>query len=173
MKERPISLTVFGILNIGYALWTVVSMVMSAFVQRMNLPGNNAMAALKSNPSYILWTQISYVVAVIFGIVLIASGVGLLLTQNWARILAIIYAALDMVFVVAGGIFSQLYITPMIMHQIHGGSNAIAEVGVKIGFAIGLIIGLAYPVLLLIFMTRPNVIEACASAEHPIEKPLP
>jgi len=173
MKERPISLTVFGILNIGYALWTVATMVIGKLVQHMNLPGNNAMAALKSNPSYMLWNQISYVAAAIFGIMLIASGIGLLLTQNWARILAIIYAALDMIFVVAGGIFSQLYIAPMLMQQLHGGSNAIAEASVKIGFVIGLIIGLTYPVLLLIFMTRPNVVEACTSAEHPIENPLP
>lgn len=165
MRQRPIAVTVFGILNIGYALWKFVGLLMGAVIMRLNLGGNSAVAALGSNPAYIQWTHLSLVVGVVFGIVLIASGVGLLLLQNWARIVAIVYAALEMIFVVASAIFTQRVVTPAIASQFHGPSAGFVEVTVKIGFVMGLLVALAYPILLLIFMTRPNVVEALNSTE--------
>ena len=83
MRQRPISVTVFGILNIGYALWKFVGLLVMGVTMRMNLPGNSALATLRADPIYKAWTQFSVVTGVVFGIVLIASGIGLLLLQNW------------------------------------------------------------------------------------------
>jgi uncharacterized membrane protein (UPF0136 family) len=149
-------------------------LVIGPALQRMSPGAKNALSAsgLKSDPAFVLWTQISSVATVIFGILLITSGIGLLLAKNWARILAIICAALDIVFVVIAGIFSQRVIASVVM-QVHGISPGVAQVIVKIFFIFVVVIGMVYPVLLLIFMTRPHVTDACASAELPVENPLP
>lgn len=172
MHQRPIAVTVFSILNMGYALLKFFGALMGAVVARLNFGANPAMAALKNNPSYLLWNHISVAVAAVFGIMLVASGVGMLRLENWARILAIIYSVLEMIFVVAGGIFTQLVIAPAMASQFHGPSAAFVQMGVKFGFVFGLLFGLAYPVLLLIFMTRPNVAEAFKLPASPIENPV-
>jgi hypothetical protein len=160
MRQRPISVTVFGILNIGYALWKFVGLLLAGVAMRLNLPGNSALAALRSDPVYRAWSHFSVVIDVVFGIVLIASGIGLLLLQNWARILAIIYSVLEMIVVLAGAVFSQRLLMQAMTTQVHGAPAGVIEVVAKISFALGIVIGLAYPVLLLIFMTRPKIIEA-------------
>jgi uncharacterized membrane protein YGL010W len=105
------------------------------------------------------------VIGVVFGIVLIASGIGLLLLQNWARILAIIYSVLEMIFVVAGAVFSQRLVMQAMTAQVHGAPAGVMAVVAQISLALGIVIGLAYPVLLLIFMTRPKVIEGFNSPD--------
>jgi uncharacterized protein with PQ loop repeat len=172
MRQRPIAVTVFGILNMGYALWKFLGALIGAVVARMNIGANPAMAALKNNPTYLLWNHISMAVAAVFGIMLIASGIGLLLLQNWARTLAMVYSVLEMIFVVASAIFTQLVIAPAMASQFHGSSAAFVEMSVKVGFVFGLLFGLAYPVLLLIFMTRPSVAEAFRLQASPIENPI-
>jgi hypothetical protein len=172
MHQRPIAVTVFSILNMGYALWKFLGVLIGAVAARLNFGANPAMAALKNNPSYVLWNHISVAVAAVFGIILVASGIGMLLLQNWARILAMVYAVLDMIFVGATAIFTQLVIAPAMTSQFHGPSAAFVEMSVKVGFVFGLLFGLAYPVLLLVFMTRPNVVGAFRLQPSPIENPV-
>ncbi len=160
MRQRPISVTVFGILNIGYALWKIVGLLLERVAMRLNLPGNSALAALRSDPVYRTWSQFSVVVVVVFGIALIASGIGLLLMQNWARITAIVYSALEMLFVLAGAVFSQRVIMQAMTSQVHGAEAGVVTLVTQISMIVGIVIALAYPVLLLIFMTRPKIIES-------------
>ncbi len=87
MRQRPISVTVFGILNIGFALWKFVGLLLAGVAMRLNLPGNSALAAMKSDPVYRAWSQFGVISGVVFGVVLISAGIGLLLLQKWARIL--------------------------------------------------------------------------------------
>jgi len=160
MRQRPISVTVFGILNIGYALWKFVGLLLMGVALRMNLSANPALAALNSDPVYKAWSHFSVVIGVVFGIVLIASGIGLLLQQNWARIVAIIYAVLEMIVVVAGAVFTQRVMMQTMTAQVHGAPAGVIAAFAQIGLVVGIVIGLAYPVLLLVFMTRPKVVES-------------
>jgi hypothetical protein len=50
--------------------------------------------------------------------------------------------------------------------QIHGAPAGVIAVVAQISFVLGIVIGLAYPVLLLIFMTRPKIIGAFNSNER-------
>jgi glucan phosphoethanolaminetransferase (alkaline phosphatase superfamily) len=165
MPQRPISVTVFGILNIGYALWMFVGVLLQVVAMRLNVPGNSALAALNSDPAYRAWSHLSAVVSVVFGLALIASGIGLLLLQKWARILAILYSVLEMIFVVASAVFSQRVMMQAMTAQIHGPPASVMAVVGQISLAVGLVVGLAYPVLLLIFMTRPKIIGAFNSPD--------
>jgi uncharacterized protein with PQ loop repeat len=161
MRQRPISVTVFGILNIGYALWKYVGLLMMGVMMRMNLPGNSALTAMKSDPTYRALTHFNIVVTVILGIILIASGIGLLLLRNWARVMAVIYSILDIIAVVAGGLIGhRVMAQTLTTTQFPGASPALIAGIAQISFVVGILIGLAYPVLLLIFMTRPKIIGA-------------
>jgi hypothetical protein len=165
MPQRPISVTVFGILNIGYALYKFFGLLMMIVIMRMNLPGISALAAMRSDPAYQAWIHFSVVAGIVLGVVLIASGIGLLFLQNWARIVAVIYSVLDIIVVVAGALFSPRVMPQAVMSQAHGAQAAVFELSAKIGMVIGVGIGLVYPVLLLIFMTRPKIIEAFKSPQ--------
>jgi hypothetical protein len=67
--------------------------------------------------------------------------------------------------VVAGALFSPRVMPQAVMSQAHGAQAAVFELSAKIGMVIGVGIGLVYPVLLLIFMTRPKIIEAFKSPQ--------
>jgi hypothetical protein len=160
MSQRPISVTVFGILNIGFALLNFVGLLFSALITRVKLPGTSGLAAMKSDPVFAAWTQFSNVAAVLFGIILIASGIGLLLLQNWARILSLIYSALDVIVVIVGAVIGRRVTMQVMTSQAPGAPAGLMAMMAEVGFAMGIIIGLTYPILLLIFMTRPKVVEA-------------
>jgi hypothetical protein len=49
--------------------------------------------------------------------------------------------------------------------QIQGASAGVIAVVAQVSFALGILLGLAYPVLLLIFMTRPKIVEAFNSPQ--------
>ena len=59
---------------------------------------------MTADPGFQSWSHFSVGVEVVFAIILIASGVGLLLMQNWARVVAIVYSILEIIMVIAGPI---------------------------------------------------------------------
>jgi len=161
MQQRPISITVFGVLNIGYAAWKILGLLLTAVMMRMKLPGNSPLAAMKMDPFLTTWGHINMAITVVFGIVLIASGIGLLLLRNWARILAVVYSVLELILVLVGGVISY----PMVMKsiattQVPGAPAGLIGAVAQFSFVMGIALSLAYPALLLIFMTRPKIIEA-------------
>ena len=70
-----------------------------------------------------------------------------------------------MIVVVAGAVFTQRMMMQTMTAQIHGAPAGVVAVFAQIGLVVGIVIGLVYPVLLLIFMTRPKIIEAFAPAQ--------
>jgi len=60
----------------------------------------------------------------------------LLLLQNWARVLAMAYATLDILLVGMGAIFTQKVLAPLMASQIQGPSAAIVEMSMKVGFVL-------------------------------------
>jgi hypothetical protein len=95
-------------------------------------------------------------------VVLLAAGIGLLLAQNWARILSIAYSIIDMIYVVAGVVVGYPLMHTMIaqMPGVPPGLKGLIAAMALPALVIVTVFHLAYPVLLLIFMTRPKVIAA-------------
>jgi hypothetical protein len=153
------SVTIFGILNIGFALFGFVSLLIGRLMLHANLPGNNVIKTLQSDPSYVLWTDVSTVVGLVFAVVLLATGVGLLLSQGWARVISLAYAVIDIIFLLPSSVINYHFMQGM-TGQVPGASASMMAVFTLVGALFGLLFGLAYPVLLLIFMTRPKVIAA-------------
>lgn len=164
MKERPISTLIFGILNIGFGLWKLAAPLLAMALSKLKLPGNAAVAGMTADPTYTALTKVSMWAGTVLGLALLAFGVGLLLLQNWARLGSIIYSVIDIVLVL---IMSMLMwpLTTRMMEQMPGVPRGMMAGFAMVGMAIGLLFSLAYPVLLLFFMTRGNVIEACQRQE--------
>jgi hypothetical protein len=158
------STLIFGILNLGYALMNLVGPLFAKLMANVKLPANSRVAAMKADPAYIAWTNFNLGAGLVFGVALLAFGIGLLLLKNWARIGSIVYAVISIVYVVLVSMIS-FPLTKRMMEQTPGVPQGMMAGFATIGLVIGIIIGLAYPVLLLFFMTRSNVIEACQPEE--------
>jgi hypothetical protein len=160
MNQRPISILIFGILNIGYGLWKMAAPLLSMAMSKLKLPGNSGMAAMTADPTFTALTKFSVWTGAILGLALLAFGIGLLLLQNWARLGSIVYAVIDIVLVLVVSMVMWPF-TKRMMEQMPGAPPGMMAGFAMIGLVIGILFGLAYPVLLLFFMTRSNVIEAC------------
>lgn len=147
MQQRPISVTIFGILNIGFGLLgLIVTLVSMVVLPRMNVADNPILKQMHDN----LWTKITMQSDGIAAIVLLAAGIGLLLFKNWARIISIIYSIYTILGSIVGGILT-----------LNNGTLGF----VMIMSLFGSFVSLIYPILLIIFMMRPNVIAALKPAK--------
>ena len=128
----------------------------------MHMQHNPILEMLNDSRAYLIWTRVSTVIGFLAATVKLASGIGLLKMQAWARLTAIGYGIYAIIAGVIGMIMTTVILVPM-MQRLHPGSGpeGAAAVGGMIGGIIGGIggscIGLVYPILLLIFMTRPKI----------------
>jgi hypothetical protein len=93
--------------------------------------------------------------------------------KPWARKLSIAYAIYALVFGVVGIVVNFLFVVRPMLEQAQGrqGPEAAGAIGGAFGGTIGGCFGLVYPILLLIFMTRPNVVAAFRTAVPPPPPP--
>jgi len=176
--QRPTAVTIFGILNIVFAVWGVVGvLVMVMLFAAVGTSSNNPTVQLiHDSPAYAAWLKISIILGLLAAAALLAAGIGLLKLQPWARTLSIVYAIYTIVMGLVGGAVSYVFlIQPLLQQAQHsqGAQATGAAIGGAIGGMLGGCLGLIYPVLLLIFMLRANVAAAfrpTAEAEPP---PLP
>ncbi len=75
---------------------------------------------MTTDPGFQAWSHFSVGVEVVFAIILIASGIGLLLMQNWARVLAIVYSVLEIIMFFAGAIVNHHMISNAMTAPLHG-----------------------------------------------------
>jgi len=146
MQQRPMSVTIFGILNIGFGLLDLLTTLFTMVIlPRMSAADSPILKQMHGNA----WTKITTPLDGIAAIVLLAAGIGLLSSKNWARIASIIYGAYSILVCLVGGIVTL--------------SNG------TLGFMmimsiLGSIVIAIYPVLLIVFMMRPNVVAALKPA---------
>jgi hypothetical protein len=142
MQQRPMSVTIFGILNIGFGLLDLLVTLFSIFVlPRMNMAGNPIMIQMHDN----LWTKITTPLDGIAAVALLAAGAGLLMLQGWARTVSIVYGGYAILITMIGAVVT-----------LSGDTSG----AMKIGSLIGAMVSLVYPILLIIFMMRPKVVAA-------------
>jgi hypothetical protein len=169
--KRPTAVTVFGILNIIFAAFGILgslSSVMLFTVAAANTP-NSA-----NNPIVQLVHEISIVLGMLGSVALLAAGIGLLQLKPWARKFSIGYAIYAMIMIVVGSVLNYFWLVLPMLQKAHleQGPQAAAAVGGAIGATVGGCFGIIYPILLLIFMFRANVIAAFNPAQ-PTEPPQP
>ena len=147
---KPGSIKVFGILNVvfgaiglicgGFGFLTLVVMQSSSDM------GNAIQSAMSAQYSGGYMTA---VIGLLLNIFLLTCGIGLLKERNWGRTWSLGYAVLGIIHAVVGAIGAVIFAQA-------GPAAMVAGFGAIIGTAIGVI----YPICILIFLTRPNVVEA-------------
>jgi hypothetical protein len=162
--NRPIPVTVFGILNIVFAALGILGVLSSlALFAAVGIHSNNPVIQLMHNsPAYAAWMKVSVGLGLLVCPALLASGIGLLKLQSWARVFSIVYAIYAVVMVIVSTVANYFLMVQPLLVQAQGkpGPEAAGLIGAAIGGTIGSCAGVIYPILLLIFMLRPKVAAA-------------
>ena len=136
--RRPTSVTVLSVLNIVFGslglLFTLIAF--AGIAELSSVVGGG----------FVAWLVISSVIGLVLQVLLLTSGIAMLGLKPWARVMAIVAAV--------GGVAMNLI--GMIVNLTV--FSAVPFMGA--GAIIGAILGMAYPIVLLIFMFRPNVVAA-------------
>ena len=161
--QRPVSVTVFGILNIVFAVLGVFGMIGTLVLFSMSEASNNLVVRImRESPGYAAWLKLTIPFGLLACIVLLAAGIGLLRLKSWARKVSIGYAIYAIAFGLLGMVMNFIFLLrPMLEEaQRRQGPEAAGAIGGAVGGTIGGCFGLIYPIVLLIFMTRPKVAAA-------------
>jgi hypothetical protein len=160
MRERPMSVMIFGILNIGWAVLGLIGLLISSLLRGTVDPSKNPfMQQMQNNAAYATWMKIATPVGAVVAVILLAAGTGLLLLQNWARIVSIAYGIYGIISGLIGGVVMMGAFSSVTFPHA-GSSPAFVHIFVIIFGVFALLLTMVYPVLLIIFMTRPKVIAA-------------
>jgi hypothetical protein len=153
---RPTSLTVFGVLNIVFAL---LSMLCLPFNILSATAGGGPLGEMLGR-GFRTWLLFSHTLQFVMSAMLLVLGVGLLRCAEWARKGTVVYGWFAIVYGIAGTIAT----VSMLASHLHGVGAAEAPVliGGLIGGVAGGLGGLVYPVLQIVFMQRPIARAACA-----------
>lgn len=114
---------------------------------------NSPVKSFYGDPNLVHWLWVSGVISAVGGLVLVAAGVGLLLCQNWARMASMAWAVFDILLAFASAPLNGK-VARAIAPQYGDTIAPLATIFV-------LLFSLVFPVALLIFMRRPNLVAAC------------
>ena len=147
---KPGSIKTFGILNIVFG---AIGLICGGFgfltlmvMQSSSDMGNAIQSAMSAQYSGGYMTA---VIGLLLNIFLLTCGIGLLKERNWGRTWSLGYAVLGIIHAVVGAIGAVIF-----------AQAGPAAMGAGFGAIIGTAIGVIYPICILIFLTRPNVVEA-------------
>ncbi len=169
--RRPISVTIFGVLNIILAVLGVLRILptrLSLFVN-METSVNPVVKIMREHPVYLFWMKAMTPLGLLSCAVLLIAGIGLLGLKEWGRKTSLGYAIYAIVFGILSGVINFVFLFgPLFASARHQqGPEAIgAMLGVMSGI-LGEIFGMIYRILLLTFMTRPKVKRAFRHSTPP------
>jgi hypothetical protein len=172
--QRPVSVNVFGILNIVFAVTGVFGILGSIALFSMTEASQNPVVRImRDSPTYTAWVKLTIPIGVAGCAVLLAAGIGLLCLKGWARKLSIGYAIYAIVFGMIAAVMNFMFLLRPLFEEAarKQGPEAFGAIGGAAGGAIGGCLGLVYPILLLVFMTRPKVVAAFEPAAAPPSLP--
>jgi hypothetical protein len=168
--ERPGSVTAFGILNIVFAVFGFLGLfgtiALFSMAGTLNIP---VVKLMRECPTYGMWLKLTIPLGLLSCGVLLAAGIGLLRLENWGRKLSIGYAIYAIIFSILGLVMNFIFLFGPLLEEASKkqGPEAAAAIYGVVGGSIGGCFGLIYPILLLVFMTRPKVVAAFHPATPP------
>jgi hypothetical protein len=207
-RKKPAAVVVIAILQIVfgslglcaglYGLSGIQERLNASMYQNNNMAAANAKGAQPFNPAdmqkqietkiphYNEMQKASSGATTVLALMMIVSGIGLLMMQAWARVLAIVYAILSILVTIGSVIYSAAVVLPAMsaimqdmMNQVAkqagpgaGGPPAAAMGQVMQGaMIIGVVLNalvIVYPILVLVIMLLPSV--AAAFAGRPVRR---
>ena len=130
--------------------------------QLMPVPANTPQAGnvMMSTPFLRGYTMASMLIGVAMAVWELAAGIGLVKSRPWGRSLSLGYGYISILMAVATTAIGILYIAPAMQQAAQGIPDPVVKkmMGyMPVLFFLGACTSLIYPVLLIIFMNRPNV----------------
>ncbi len=161
-QTRPVSVTVFGILNIVFGVLGICGLAAAFGAFFIPPPPGNELPAgnLMQDDTYRIFMYITIPLGFVATVALLAGGIGLLQNKAWGRTLSIGYAIYSLISGFIGlivNVFLILLPTMQILPQLDPGPEKMGAIVGMIGGTFGGCVGLIFPALLLFFMTRPHV----------------
>jgi hypothetical protein len=159
--QRPVSIVVLGVLNLLFAVLGLLGTVGSVLILLGMDASNPVYGIMQSSQAYRIFMYVSVPLGLAFLCVLVAAGVGLLLSKAWGRTATIVYAIYAIVMALLGGVVNAVFLVGPLIEQASssGGPEAIGAASGAVGGMAGTCVGLIYPIVLLIFMFRKNVVD--------------
>jgi hypothetical protein len=168
--NRPAPVTVFAVLCMVFGAIGLLGLAFSAVVLFLvDLPEDPINAAMRNSPAYMTYLKISIPIQFAASVFLFVCGVGLLRLREWARKAAVGYAIFGLASALVNLGLSLAVVYWPALRQMSGsrGSDQAVLFGTIIGSIFGLLLALAFPILLLVVMTRPSVRRAFESGCRP------
>lgn len=170
-SARPRTVTLFGLLNILVGLLGILMAAVgyaTAFAARAALRGPGPVA-FQQKPLYVAWIVTTTVIDMALAGLLIAAGAGLLKRRPWGRRWSMIYAVVALGWAVVLLVPDILFITGPLAETLRArpGPEANDMAARAVSGLISDCFGFVYPTLLLVFMTRPGVVNALRPDTRP------
>ncbi|MEM9451906.1 MAG: hypothetical protein AAGA75_25730 [Cyanobacteria bacterium P01_E01_bin.6] len=147
--SKPVAVKVFGILNIVFGSLGLVTSPLNF----LNL--GQSIELLQAEGFFRTWLSLTVFIAPITSLILLILGIGLLRYKEWGRQGTVLYSW----FTIILGILSGVITVGSLAGQLSDSNPVI--LGAVIGGIIGAVVGLIYPIVSLVFLTRPSAKEAC------------
>ncbi len=152
-SQRPTSVTVIAVLAIIFGGLGLVCSPVSAVPYFADVPAlRPVIEVVKERPLLLAWTMLGSCLGLLFALALVIAGIGALMLKPWARLLLIVQAAVSIFFGVINTAVMLITFGPL-LREVEGPAVAIVLSSDACGFFLGLVLN----VLVLFFMTRPNV----------------
>jgi NADH:ubiquinone oxidoreductase subunit 3 (subunit A) len=167
--QRPVPVSIFGILNIVFAVFALFSVFTT--LNTLAEPDESKNAIVKKMheiPAYATWVKCTVPMSLLSFALLLPAGIGLLRLGEWARKLSIAYGIYAILFVIVIVIADFVFLP-----QGRSGALPVSD-GKNPPFVdaviaiMGAVFGMIYPVALIVFMTRK---EIAASFRPPEPRP--
>jgi hypothetical protein len=165
-NPRPTSVTVLAGIGIVFgALFTLCKPAGAMMQLLIKLPQPNpVMDVFRNDPAIRMFTIGATITGTLLSILLLISSLGSLTLKPWARTGMIAYACLAVVMTFLGQAVGYFLIGPAVESAMRGSGlpqpPGMAWMGPGASLAIGLVLGLWYPTLILFYFTRPRAKEA-------------
>jgi hypothetical protein len=163
--KKPTAITVFGVLNLVFGVLGACGVVFSLVSLFMATPGTNPVYdVMRSSVVLVYWTYASSLIGGVLTLVLCIAGIGLLMDKAWGRLASLAYGGATILFGLLGILMNAIFLFPAMLELADSSRPEVAGgvIGGVVGGVAGSCIGLVYPVLLIVFMTRKPVVEYLA-----------
>jgi len=157
----PVAITVFGILHLVFGVLGICGLGAGAggLVVIHNVPDMRAADPMIDHPLYWPYMIFSLTIGLINTVIMISAGILLLKWHDLGRKLSMIYAWSAIALGLLGMLYLIISMVSMPWEANLQEPEGMGQIfGVVLGF-IGGLIGLAYPILVLYFLSRPHVRE--------------
>jgi hypothetical protein len=165
-SPRPTSVTVIAIIGLvvgGLGLLCKPLGVAMQLLMPMPQP-NPVMDVFRNDPAIRAFAIGNAVTGTLLSLLLLMSAIGSLALKPWARTGMLAYAFLAVVMTILGQAVGVFLIGPEVERAVQQSGMptppGMGLMGGWAGAAVGLVVGLWYPVLITLFYTRPRVKEA-------------